>query len=131
MKKLFIAVFALLVVSNVNAQEKSSKGPSFGLKGGVSFSNIIKTDDSDFETNFVTGFNAGVFINVPILDKLAFQPELMFSQKGYMSDRSGILGSGTLTQKTNWIEIPILAAIEAAPNSNSRLFTFSKTSFGV
>ena len=118
MKKLFVAVFALLVVNSVNAQEKSSKGPSFGLKGGVSFSNIIKTDDSDFETNFVTGFNAGVFINVPILDKLAFQPELMFSQKGYMSDRSGILGSGTLTQKTNWIEIPILAAIEAAPGFN-------------
>ncbi|MBU0696781.1 MAG: PorT family protein [Bacteroidetes bacterium] len=110
MKKLFIVAFALLVASKVSAQ----KGPSFGIKGGLSFSNIIKTDDSNFKTNYQTGFNAGAFLTIPIVDRLAFQPELMFSQKGYKSDRSGILGSGTLTQTTNWIEIPILAKVEAA-----------------
>ena len=114
MKKLFIVAFALLIAGKVSAQ----KGPSFGIKGGLSFSNIIKTDDSNFKTNYQTGFNAGAFLTIPIVDRLAFQPEIMFSQKGYKSDRSGILGSGTLTQTTNWIEIPILAKVEAAKGFN-------------
>lgn len=119
MKRVFIAALALLVVGAVQAQDKaSSNGPSFGIKGGVSFSNIIKTDDSNFETDYVTGFNAGIFIGIPIVDRLSFQPEVMFSQKGYKSERTGVLGNGTLTQVTNWIEVPVLAKIEAANGFN-------------
>lgn len=117
MKKLFIIALTLFSVGKLSAQENSG-GPSFGLKGGVSFSNIIKTDDSDFKTDYNTGFNAGVFINIPIVDRLSFQPEAMFSQKGYKSERTGILGNGTLTQTTNWIDIPILAKINAASGFN-------------
>lgn len=114
MKKLFIIALASFLVGKVSAQENSG-GPSFGLKGGVSFSNIIKTDDSDFKTDYLTGFNAGVFINIPIVDRLSFQPEAMFSQKGYKSD---LTGNRTLTQTTNWIDIPILAKINAASGFN-------------
>lgn len=118
MKKLFIVAFAVLMIGKASAQEKSN-GPSFGVKGGVSFSNIIKTDDSDFKTDYLTGFNAGVFVNIPIVDRLSFQPEVMFSQKGYKSDRNGLLlGNGTLTQTTNWIEVPILAKMNVASGFN-------------
>lgn len=116
MKKLFIVAFALLVAGKVSAQE--SKGPSFGIKGGVNFSNIIKTDDSNFKTDYNTGYNAGLFVNIPIVDRFSFQPELMFSQKGYKSERTGLLGDGTLTQTTNWIEVPILAKITPVAGFN-------------
>ncbi len=122
MKKLFIAAFALLIAGNVNAQ-----GPSFGVKGGISFANIIKTDDSNFKTDYNTGYNAGVFVAVPIIGSLAFQPELMFSQKGYKSERAGILGSGTLTQTTSWIDIPILAKI--SPVSGFSIYLGPQVSF--
>lgn len=115
MKKLLIVAFALMMIGKANAQNKL---PSFGIKAGLNFSNIIKTDDSNFKTNYNTGFNAGVFLNLPVVDRLSFQPELMFSQKGYKSDRTGVLGDGTLTQTTNWIEIPILADVEAAKGFN-------------
>ncbi|RKD20094.1 hypothetical protein BCY91_00245 [Pelobium manganitolerans] len=119
MKKLFIAAFALLVVGKANAQETTStNGPTFGIKAGANFANIIKTDDSDFKTDVNTGFNAGAFINIPIVDRLSFQPEVMFSQKGFKSERTGILGDGTLTQTTNWIEVPILAKITPANGFN-------------
>ncbi|WP_017257947.1 porin family protein [Pedobacter arcticus] len=116
MKKLFIVAFALLVAGKVSAQD--SKGLNFGIKGGVNFSNIIKTDDSDFKTDYNTGFNAGLYVSIPIVDRLSFQPELMFSQKGYKSERTGILGDGTLTQTTNWIEVPILAKISPVAGFN-------------
>lgn len=122
MKKLFIAAFALLTAGQVSAQ-----GPSFGVKGGVSFANIIKTDDSNFKTDYNVGYNAGVFVAVPIIGSLAFQPELMFSQKGYKSDVNNVLGSGTLTQTTNWIEVPILAKI--SPVSGFSIYLGPQVSF--
>lgn len=118
MKKLFIVAFALLVAGNVSAQ-----GPSFGVKGGVSFSNIIKTDDSNFKTDYTTGYNAGIFVNVPIVSVLSFQPELMFSQKGYKSERT----LGTLTQTTNWIEVPVLAKI--SPTAGFNIYVGPQVSF--
>ncbi len=120
MKKLFIMAFALLVAGKVSAQ-----GPSFGIKGGVSFSNIIETDDSDFKTDYNTGYNAGVFINIPIVSVLSFQPELMFSQKGYKYKSDVLLG--TLTQTTNWIEVPILAKI--SPVSGFNIYLGPQVSF--
>ncbi|HEX7365776.1 MAG TPA: porin family protein [Pelobium sp.] len=123
MKKLFIVTFALLVAGQLYAQ-----GPSLGIKGGVSFSNIIKTDDSGFKTDYNTGYNAGVFINIPIISVLSFQPELMFSQKGYKSDRDGLtLGNGTLTQTTNWIEVPILAQLN--PTAGFHIYVGPQVSF--
>ncbi len=119
MKKLFITAIAIVAVTFAQAQDKvSNNAPSFGIKGGVNFANIIKTDNSNFQTEYNTGFNAGVFVNVPIIGSLSFQPELMFSQKGYKSSRTGVLGDGTFKQITNWIEVPILAKISPASGFN-------------
>lgn len=123
MKKLFIVAFALLIAGKVSAQK-----PSFGIKGGVNFANIVKTDDSNFKTDYNTGFNAGVFISVPVIGSLAFQPELLFSQKGYKSERADlVVGNGTLTQTTNWIDIPILAKI--SPVSGFSIYLGPQVSF--
>ena len=127
MKKLFITAVAIVAVTFTQAQTKSSSLPSFGIKGGVNFSNIIKTDNSNFQTDYATGFNAGVFVNVPIVSVLSFQPELMFSQKGYKSSRTGLLGDGTFTQTTNWIEVPILAKI--SPSSSFNIYVGPQISF--
>jgi len=128
MKKLFITSVALLFAGLVNAQSTKMGGtPSFGVKGGVSFANIIKTDNSNFQTDYNTGFNAGVFVNIPIISPLSFQPELMFSQKGYKSSRTGFLGDGTLKQTTNWIEIPLLAKI--SPGSKFNIVVGPQVSF--
>ncbi|OAQ39336.1 hypothetical protein A5893_10690 [Pedobacter psychrophilus] len=117
MKKLFITALAIGFVTFAKAQEKSIL-PSFGIKGGLNFANIIETDNSNFQTEYNTGFNAGVFVNVPIIGGLSFQPELLFSQKGYKSSRTGILGDGTFKQITNWIEVPILAKISTTSGFN-------------
>ncbi|HET8828137.1 MAG TPA: porin family protein [Pelobium sp.] len=118
MKKVLMIAFALLVAGKVSAQ-----GPSIGIKGGLSFSNIIETDDSDFKTDYNTGYNAGVFVNIPIISVLSFQPELMFAQKGYKSD----VALGTFTQTTNWIEVPILAKI--SPVAGFSIYAGPQVSF--
>ncbi len=110
MKKLFIAAFALFTANGLYAQ----KLPSIGIKGGANFSNIIRTGDSNYETDYKTGFHAGIFVEIPIVDRLSFQPELLFSQKGFKNQ--GALGE--LSQTTNWVEVPILAKINATKSFN-------------
>lgn len=109
MKKLFIIAIGVLAAGAVHAQNVS-----FGVKAGGNMSNIIKTNDENYDTQFKPGFNAGLTMEIGISKQLAFAPELMFSQKGYKTDSFG----GTFTQTTNWIEIPILAKINPTPGFN-------------
>ena len=109
MKKLLIIAIGAFTAGAVQAQDVS-----FGAKAGVNMSNIIKTGDSDFETDFKPGFHAGLTMEIGLGNTFSFAPELMFSQKGYKTDAFG----GTFTQTTNWIEIPILAKIQAGPGFN-------------
>lgn len=109
MKKLLIIAIGVLTAGAVHAQDVS-----FGIKGGANLSNIIKTGDSKYETDFKPGVHAGLTMEIGLGNKFAFAPELMFSQKGYKTDTFG----GTYTQTTNWIDIPILAKIQAGPSVN-------------
>lgn len=108
MKKVLILAIGVLFAGAAEAQ-------TFGIKGGVNFSNIIKTNDRNFDTQFKPGLNAGLFVDIPVVDGLSFSPELMFSQKGYKTTGSSLLGvANEYSVTTNFIEIPILAKINAA-----------------
>ena len=85
MKKVLILTISVLFAGAVNAQ-------TFGVKGGANFSNIIKTGDENFNTEYKTGFNAGLFAEIPVVKSLSFAPELMFSQKGYKTSGTSLLG---------------------------------------
>lgn len=108
MKKVVILAISLLFSGAVNAQ-------TFGVKGGVNFANIIKTGDDAFNTEFKTGFNAGLFAEIPIVSGFSFAPELMFSQKGYKTNGTSLLGGANeYSVTTNFIELPLLAKINAS-----------------
>ena len=107
MKRVLILAISVLFAGAVNAQ-------TFGIKGGANFANIIKTGDEDFNTEFKTGFNAGIFMEIPIVSSFSFAPELMFSQKGYKTSGNSLLfGPNEYSVTTNFIELPILAKINA------------------
>ena len=110
MKKLLVIAIGVFTAGAVHAQDVS-----FGIKGGGNMSNIIKTNDDSYESEFKPGFHAGVTMEIGLGNVFSFAPELMFSQKGYKTDN---FTGGTYTQTTNWIDIPILAKIEAAPQFN-------------
>lgn len=109
MKKLLIIAIGVFAAGAVHAQNVS-----FGIKGGGNMSNIVKTDDESYETEFKPGFHAGLTMEIGMGNTFSFAPELMFSQKGYKTESFG----GTYTQTTNWIDIPILAKIKAGPAFN-------------
>lgn len=115
MKKIFILALGLFV-TGLTANAQSTDSPiRFGIKGGASFSNIIKDDgNNDFKTDYLVGFNAGVTLDIKLLENLAFTPEVLYSTKGYKLES----GLGKFTQTTHFIDIPILASIKLAEGFN-------------
>lgn len=121
MKKVLICALSLLVAGVANAQ--TGGGVKLGIKGGVDVSNMIPSDeDENFDTEFKTGFHAGIFTNIPLAGGLSFAPELLYSQKGYKTSGSTLIGGPyEFSVTTNFIEVPVLLNIRAADNFNIHL----------
>jgi hypothetical protein len=100
-KSIFLAV-ALLVAGAVNAQVK------LGVAGGLDVSNIVKTDDPNFTTNYKTGFNAGATLEIPVVKYFIIEPEVLYAQKGYKAQTT----YGNFSQTTNFIDVPLLAKLK-------------------
>lgn len=115
MKKILTLAIGLFVTGLTANAQSTDQIARFGIKGGVSFSNIIKDDgNNDFKTDYVTGFNAGATVDIKILSSLAFTPEVLYATKGYKS--KSIFGE--FTQTTHFIEIPILATVKLTQGLN-------------
>ncbi|MBC7607488.1 MAG: PorT family protein [Burkholderiales bacterium] len=77
MKKIILSAIAVLAFGLTNAQMK------FGVKAGFVAQSYKATVDSGFGTVSVTGsesgFFGGVFLDIPIADKMQFHPEVDFA----------------------------------------------------
>lgn len=113
MKKIIVLAAGLFLTVAVRAQNSDDQ-IRIGVKAGANFSNIIKSGDSDFKTDYKTGFNAGVTLNIPVVERFSFAPELVYSQKGYKAHTT----FGDFTQTTNFIEAPLLAKIHVINRFN-------------
>ena len=114
MKKIFILAIALLSTGIANAQS-TDKPIKFGVKAGANFSNIIKDDgNNSFKTDYLVGYHAGITLDIKLLENLAFTPEALYSTKGYKSSST----IGEFTQRTHFIDIPILASIRLGGGLN-------------
>jgi hypothetical protein len=117
MKKLFVSVAAICIsVIAAQAQETTVKTEKtnevhFGIRGGVNVANIIKTDDNNFSTDMKLGFNAAVFLEIPIVNGFSVQPEFQYSQKGYKTSGSYLTQPYEYSVTTNYLEVPLLAKI--------------------
>ncbi|QIE60100.1 PorT family protein [Rasiella rasia] len=109
MRKLCIAVIALVSMFQINAQEETIE---IGAKAGLNFSSL--TGDLD-ETKARTSLHLGVMVEIPMTEKLSIQPELLFSSQGAKTDDTSLIFS--------YLNIPVLAkyyvteelSIEAGP----------------
>jgi hypothetical protein len=108
MKKslLICLLFSLTVAAEAQDKDQRSK-PSFGVKGGLNYSNVWDEKGQDFRADAKFGFAGGLFLGIPIGNFLGFQPEILVAQKGFQ-------GSGTLmgapysfSRTTTYIDIPL------------------------
>jgi hypothetical protein len=119
LKSIAIA-FSILVTSTGTAQESKTIKPSgdtrenfkFGFKAGVNLSNVYDEDGNDFVAENKVGFVGGVFISIPITKYIGFQPEFLYSQKGFKATGSTILGDYDYNRTTTYLDIPLQLQIK-------------------
>lgn len=124
MKKLFFVAMVLLIAGSADAQRRNHYRkqrvsddfyrPRVGLAGGLNIANTVSSRNSDFSTDTKLGANFGLFLDVPIIYPLSFQPEILYSQKGYRAQTA----YGDFAQRANFIDVPLLAKIKLAPAFN-------------
>jgi len=88
-----------------------------GVRAGANSSNIIKSGsgDVDISTGAKLGFNAALFLEIPIIPAFSIQPEVQYSQKGYKSSGTYLSTPYEYKQTTNFIEVPLLAKFKPSP----------------
>lgn len=139
MKKfLFMAICLLTVAGSVSAQQYDGRyrrrvirrpppvqqryqrhhddfmQPKIGVAAGVNFSNTVDAYNSDFSTSTIAGWHAGLTFDLPVSYSFSFAPEILFSQKGYKAETT----YGEFKQRTNYIDIPLLAKFKVVPGFN-------------
>lgn len=119
MKKIIILSAGLLFAGLSQAQ--TSSNAVFGIKGGL---NVAKfAGDPDPNSEFNTGFSAGLFVNIPVSSGFSFEPSAEFSQKG----AEYTFGNTEFKTKISYIDLPLMARYDV---SNSfGLFAGPQVSF--
>ena len=111
-------VAGIAIMSNVSAQNatKATAGNyrdrlSFGAKVGFNYSNVYDRQGEEFVADPKFGLAVGGFVAIPLVKYLSFQPELLFSQKGF-EGKGKLLGSTyNYKRTTSYLDIPLLIAI--------------------
>ena len=90
----------------------------FGIKGGVSLSNLY-SGNTVTDEKVKPGFLAGVYLKAPIVEDLLFiQPELIYIQKGNQSNYSNFIqGSGKYQFSLGYVELPVAIGVKLGPVS--------------
>jgi opacity protein-like surface antigen len=85
-----------------------------GFTAGLNVANSLDAYDSRFSSSSIAAFNVGLTLDVPVTYSFSFAPEVLFSQKGFSAD----LENAHFTERTNYIDIPLLAKFKIVPGFN-------------
>jgi len=102
MKKLLFSLS--LLVGSVGAVQAQSD-VSLGLKVGGTLSSYAGKQATNDKS--LLGFHGGGFANIGLTDLFAFQPEIIYSQKGAKSS------SADLTSRVSYLDVPLAFHVNA------------------
>ncbi|MGV3505225.1 MAG: porin family protein [Adhaeribacter sp.] len=131
MKKFFLAALLLMGFESTQAQI------SIGLKAGLNSANITGNMDSGantgsgmvsadrsrmfawlnpYDREYKLGFHGGLTAHIRVTRKLALQPELVYSRKGYIVDHQSATSSETtkaeVTSRLNYLDLPLMVQFQ-------------------
>ncbi|MFD2914388.1 porin family protein [Psychroserpens luteus] len=110
MKKIILITTAtFFTLFTLNAQS-DSKAVQVGAKGGVNFSNINGDDIGDNKSR--TSFNVGLVAEIPLSERISFQPELLYSGQGFdlkEQDQDNVFDTDdNIEYQLDYIQVPLL-----------------------
>jgi hypothetical protein len=116
MKRLFpvllvIGIFSLQRVSGQSSRHSKKEDArtefEFGVKTGVNLSIIYDEEGNQILPDPKFGFLAGGWLSIPFCRYLGIQPELVYSQKGYLARGTVLNLDYSYTQSTDYLDFPM------------------------
>ena len=112
MKRVLYFLIVLFLYSMPSyAQGRQGKNESnFVVKAGINFSNITVTDNGSIDkANALTGFHAGLLVDLPLASFFSFQGGLLFTVKGAKTEinADSVYSKVKTTSNPLYIEIPL------------------------
>jgi hypothetical protein len=104
---LFTAALFLLTAGCISAQDDMREKFVFGMKAGINRSDVYDQQGQAFIADAKTGFAGGAFVSIPFGRYFGFQPELMYSQKGYSTTNTVLGLDYSYTRTTGFMDIPL------------------------
>lgn len=105
-KNLLFLIVSFFIIISANAQfdnEPTLKRFGFKIGANVSHMNFSKgSPPLPIETTWQTGITFGLIMNLPICNRLFFQPEYSYSQTG------GKIKNSDTSYKFNYLSLPLL-----------------------
>lgn len=98
-----LALILLIALVMGPATASAQETPTLGVRGGLNATSAF-TEDPLVDTSYRPGFLVGVFAWLPSNDRVALQPEFLYSQKRTKFTLDGI--DATLT--ADYLEFPVL-----------------------
>jgi opacity protein-like surface antigen len=98
----------LLVAISMNMQAQLVK---FGIKGGVNYANQngsdITVNSTNYQTDAITSYHAGLIAEIKLVDSFSIQPELLYSTQGATYKNA----TEEFRNELGYLSIPVLAKI--------------------
>jgi hypothetical protein len=106
--------FAMLIALAV-ASVASSQAQNLGVKAGYNFASLSGKTVEASNVKATSGFYAGMFLNLPIGDVLALQPELLYSRQGAKWEYSLLNKQYEQRIQMDYLNIPVMAQVNLGP----------------
>ena len=118
MKKMIILILAVIyAIPNISYAVSNDSRNDFmvGAKIGTNYSNVYDSEGEEFDADAKFGIALGAFVAIPFGSFFGFQPEVLFSQKGFQG-KGKVLGLDySFTRTTSYIDIPLLFTLKPNP----------------
>ena len=113
MKKLILCAVALISGLTLAQAQSDSKAVQLGVKGGLNSSTISGDDIGELKSR--TSFNAGLVAEIPISERVSFQPEVFYSGQGFdiqENDQDNIFDTDdNVEYQLDYIQVPLLLKV--------------------
>lgn len=106
--KTFYLILGIVIGLMLNFSSEAQIQP--GIKAGINLANIYGEDTDGGKIRL--GLLAGGILHVPVSEKFALQPELLFAQQGTKGEGGGT----TIRFNNNYLMLPLIGKIYLSPN---------------
>jgi hypothetical protein len=104
------ALLSLLLLAGLHGTTHAQNGNlALGVKAGGTLSSFVGAGAKSDRYTF--GYHAGVLANLSLSNHIAFQPELLYSQKGASVELDG--SSDNRTYRLHYVDVPLAFHVNA------------------